>query len=148
MTKPAAATPPSQTSLRRDEKQGRVFERSGVVRVTSENEFLVETLRWGRDSRRIRCLLEASNSLPVWTHGGKLVSIRLKSFGDDRGHSGEGHGTSTSTTERVRNDNGILVGHDRILKHKAENVAHAIPPPAWSAEASRNRPIRAPLNKS
>jgi hypothetical protein len=72
--------------------------------------------------------------------------IRLNSFGDDRGHVGERHGRSTVTTERVRNDAGQYVGWDRNRKHKAENVNHADPPPAWSIQKAGTRcPIRPPV---
>jgi hypothetical protein len=56
--------------------------------------------------------------VPVRKHAGELVGIRLLSLGDDRGHAGERHGQSTVTTERVRNDWGVLVGGNLNLKHK------------------------------
>jgi len=133
------------TSLRRDEKQGRAFEGGGAVRVVSDNDFLVTRLDLTRDSQQIIRLLAAPNAVEVRTNGGRLVGIRLLSGGDDRGHSGERHGSSTVSTERVRNDDGVLVGCDRTLKHKAENVNHATPPPAWSADVSRSGPVRPPL---
>ncbi len=46
------------------------------------------------------------------------MGIRLLSFGDDRGHSGEQHGCSTVTTERGRDDSGQFVGSKKNLKHK------------------------------
>jgi hypothetical protein len=115
------------------------------VRVFSEGGFLVARLNPSRDAERIRRLLVAPNAVPVRTHGGKLVGIRLLSFGDERGHSDERHGTSIITTERVVNDLGVYVGSDLNLKHKAENVSHAAPPPAWAADVSRGGPVRAPL---
>lgn len=135
----------TKTSIRRDEKKGPAFDGSGAVRVFSEDGFLVARLIPARDAERIRRLLTAPNAVPVHTHGGKLVGIRLLSFGDDRGHLGEPHGTSIITTERVVNDQGAYVGSDRTLKHKWENVTHASPPPAWARDVSRGRPVRAPL---
>jgi hypothetical protein len=143
MSPPAASLHP-EPSVRRDEKKGRAFEAGGGVRVSSENGFLIARLDPSRDSEQIRRLLSAPNAVPVWKHGGKLVGIRLLSCGDDRGHSGERHGSSTVTTERVRNDSGILVGGHGNLKHKAENVNHGRPEPRWT-QPDRRRPIRPPL---
>jgi hypothetical protein len=78
----------------------------------------VECLNPIRDAERIRRLLAAPNAVAVRKHDDKLVAIRLESFGDDRGHSGEMHGRSTVTTERVRNDEGQTVGSNRNVKHK------------------------------
>jgi hypothetical protein len=142
---PPAAKANTKTSLRRDEKQGRAFEGGGAVRVVSEGNYLVMRLHPTRDAQQIHRLLAAPNAEPLRTHSGRLVGIRLLSFGDDRGHSGERHGRSTVTTERVLNDDGILVGGDRTLKHKAENVNHSSPPPVWAADAPRGGPVRAPL---
>jgi hypothetical protein len=118
------------------------------VRVFSEGGYFVARLNLTRDAERIRRLLAAPNAVPVRTHGGKLVGIKLLSLGDERGHSGERHGTSIITTERVVNDLGVYVGGDQNLKHKLENVNHASPPPAWAADASRSGPVRVPLERS
>jgi hypothetical protein len=142
---PPASELDTKTSIRQDEKQGRAFEGGGAVRVFGENGFFIERLDSFRDSERIRRFLEASDSVPIRKHGRKLVGIKLLSFGDDRGHSGERHGSSTVTTERVRNDDGILVGCDRTLKHKAENVNHAWLPPIRAADVPRGGPVRVPL---
>ena len=114
---PAAAAA-SKPSIRRDEKQGREFEGSGAVRVFSVDGYFVTRLSSLKDSEQIRRLLRAPNAEAVRKHDGKLVGIKLLSFGDDRGDSGERHGRSTVTTERVRNDRGALVGSDLNLKHK------------------------------
>jgi hypothetical protein len=92
------------------------------VRVFGENGFLVARLDSRRHSEEIRRFLAAPNAVPVRKHGGKLVGIRLLSFGDDRGHSPERHGSSVITTERVVNDFGVYIGSDRNLKHKAETL--------------------------
>ena len=144
MTGPPTARSSSKTSLRRDEKQARAFERSGAVRVFSEHGFLVARLHLSRDAERLRKLLAAPNAEPVRSHGGKLVGIRLLSAGDDRGHSGERHGSSIITTERVVNDFGVYVGSDRNLKHKAENVSHLHPATRPAARVPRG-PVRPPL---
>jgi len=135
-----------KTSIRRDEKQGRAFEGGGAVRVFGENNFFIKRLDCSRDLIEIRRLLDAPNAVEVRTHSGRLVGIRLLAFADDRGHSGEHHGSSIVSTERVRNDYGSFVGSDKTLKHKLENVNHATPAPAWSVEAPRSGPIRPPLD--
>jgi hypothetical protein len=140
-----AAKRKNETSRRWDEKQGRVFEVGKAVRVVSENGFLVARLDPLRDAEQIRRLLDAPNAAPIEKHDGRLAGIRLLSVGDDRGHSGERHGSSVVTTERVRNDDGILVGSGRTLKHKAENVNHASRPLAWTSHGLRRGPLQAPL---
>jgi hypothetical protein len=115
------------------------------VRVFSGGDYLIVKLNASRDAEQIRRLLAAPNAVPVRKHSGRLVGIRLLSFGSDCGQSGEQHGRSTVTTERVRNDTGRLIGGNCNLKHKAENVNHASPPPAWAAESSIQGPVRAPL---
>ena len=101
-----AARPDTQRSVRLDEKQGRAFDGTGTVRVFSDGDYLITKLNASRDGEQIRRLLAAPNAQAVRKHGGKLVGIRLLSFTDDRGQSGERHGRSTVTTERVRNDAG------------------------------------------
>src|SRR5205823_5938768 len=96
------------------------------------------------DSEEIRRLLAAPNAEAVRTHGGKLVAIRLRSFGDDRGHTGERHGTSIITTQRVANDSGIYVGSHLNLKHKSENV-NQLATGLGAAQGSARSPIRASL---
>ena len=83
-----AARRSTETSLRRDEKQGRESEGGGAVRVVGDNGFFVARLDPLRDVEQIRRLLAAPNAVPVRKRGGKLVGIRLLSFGDERGHSG------------------------------------------------------------
>ena len=119
-----ANRPLVKPSFRQDEKQGREFERGGAVRVFGEDGYFIARLDQNRDSEQIRKLLAAPNGKPVRKHGGKLVGIRLLSLGDDRGHACERHGSSTVTTERVRNDHGVYVGGDWNLKHKLENAIH------------------------
>jgi hypothetical protein len=145
MTGPPAAQPETKTSLRRDEKRGRAFEGGGAVRVVSEGNYLVMRLHPTCDAQQIDRLLAAPNAEPLRTHSGRLVGIRLLSFGDERGHSGEGHGSSIITTQRLQNDNGILIGGHRTLKHKAENANHGSPPPTWVADTTRGCPVQAPL---
>src|SRR5213078_4200403 len=99
MTEPPASRRNTKPSLRRDEKQGRAFEGGGTVRVVGENGFFIKRLNSSLDAEHIRRLIAAPNAVPVRTHGGKLVGIRRLSVGDDRGHPGEQHGSSTLTTE-------------------------------------------------
>src|SRR5450631_1217559 len=124
MTHSAPAHPSADTSIRLDEKQGRAFDGAGSVRVFSGDDYLIARLNASRDAGQIHRLLAASNAVPVRKHGGRLVGIKLLSFGSDWGQCGEQHGRSTVTTERVRNDAGSLIGGSRNLKHKAENVNH------------------------
>jgi hypothetical protein len=132
-------------SIRLDEKQGRAVDGAGTVRVFSEGDYLVIKLNASRDAEQIRRLLAAPNAEAVRKHSGKLVGIRLLSYGNDRGQSGERHGRSTVTTERVRNDTGGLIGGDLNLKHRAENVIHALRPPAWAASSPVNGPVHPPV---
>ncbi len=110
------------------------------MRVVGQNGYFIKRLELSRDAEQIRRLLDAPNAAPVRTHGGKLVGIRLHSFGDDRGHTGERHGRSTITTERVVNDLGVYIGSDLNLKHKAENVNPGTPPAASAFTGSKRVP--------
>jgi hypothetical protein len=121
-----------------------VFDGAGTVRVFDEYDYLVVKLNASRDAEQIRRLLKAPNAEAVRKHGGKLVGIRLLSFGNDSGDPGERHGRSTVTTERIRNDAGGLIGSKHNLKHKAENVEHALPLLAWAAETSLRGQLHAP----
>lgn len=145
MTGPPAERPNTQPSIRLDEKQGRAFDGAGSVRVFGAGDFFIVRLNSSRDAEQIRRLLAAPNAEAVRKHGGRLTGIKLLSFGNDWGQSGERHGRSTITTERVRNDDGRLIGSSGNLKHKAENVNHASPPPAWAVETSRHGPVQVPL---
>jgi hypothetical protein len=71
--------------------------------------------------------LTAPNAEVKRRQDGSIRWIRLRSLADDRGHSGENHGRSTVTTERVRNDSGVLIGSDINVKHKAICSAWAYP---------------------
>ena len=144
MRGPPAERQESRTSIRLDAKQGREFDGGGAVRVFGEGGYFITHLHPGRDSEQIKRLLDAPNAVPVRKHGGRLVAIRLRSVGDDRGQSSERHGRSTVTTERVRNDDGLLVGTLRTLKHKQENAQHSGTLPAWTADV-RHGPVRPPI---
>ena len=144
MTGPPASRRNAQTTFREAKKQARAFESGGAVRVVSENGYFITRLNASRDAEEIRRLLGAPNAVPVRSHGGKLEGIRLLSFGDDRGHSGERHGTSIVTTERVVNDFGVYVGSDVNLKHKAENVRYGRPQ-AGRTPSELRVPVRPPV---
>ena len=88
------------------------------MRVFNEDGYFVGRLNASRDAEQIRRLMGAPNAQAVRDHGGDLVGIKLLSFADDRGHAGERHGSSTVTTERVRNDVGQLLGTHQTRQHK------------------------------
>ena len=132
-------------SIRLDEKQGRAFEGTRTVRVFGARGNFIVALNSLRDGEQISRLLAAPNTEAVHRHSGGLTGIRVLSFGNDWGGSGERHGRSTVTTERVRNDIGMLIGGDQNLKHKAENVKHASRPPAWMDAVQNRSPIEPPL---
>lgn len=115
------------------------------MRVVSDNGFLVARLDPLRDAEQIRRLLDAPNAAPIQKAEGKLAGIKLLSVADDRGRAGERHGSSVVTTERVRNDDGILVGSDLTLKHKEEKVNHISISRDWDSDASPRGPLRPPL---
>lgn len=71
-----------------------------------------------RDPNEIAKHLAAPNAEDVRDRRGRLQAIRLLPFGDDRGHSGERHGSSLATTERCRNDYGEYIG--TLIKHKLD----------------------------
>lgn len=143
MTGPPTTRRDSKTTFREVEKQARAFESGGAVRVFGENGYFITLLNSLGDADKIHLLLDARNAVPVRSHGGKLLAIKLLSFGDDRGHSGERHGTSIITTERIVNDRGVYVGSDRNLKHKAENVNHGRPK-AGQRAAKLGGPLKPP----
>src|SRR5260370_9703441 len=96
------------------EKQPRAFGGGRLVRVVGEDDVLIDVCTPDRPRR----YLAAPNAEVKRRADGSIRLVRLFSQGDDRGHLGEGHGRSTVTTQRVRNDWGELVGSDRNLKHK------------------------------
>jgi hypothetical protein len=117
---PPVSAAASRPSIRQDAKPGREFEGGRTVRVFSEDGFLVARLHSLRDAEQIRRLLAAPNAVPVRKQGGSLVGIKLQSIGDDRGQSGEQHGRSTVTTQRIRNKERQFVGTHTNLEHKQE----------------------------
>lgn len=115
MTGPPATRPAPETVSRGSrEKQPRAFKGSGRVRVVGEDDFLVDVC----PADRLDQYLAAPNAEVKRRQDGSIRLVRLRSFGDDRGHLGEDHGRSTISTERVRNDWGALVGSNVNLKHK------------------------------
>lgn len=97
------------------EQQPRAFDEGRRVRVIGEDDLLIEVCS---DERAAR-YLNAPNAEVKKRTDGSIRMIRLRAMGDDRSHLGEGHGRSTRTTERVRNDWGGLVGGDLNVNHKA-----------------------------
>lgn len=104
-----------ETPLRLGEKQTRVSDSKRRVPVVDAVGRLVVVLR---DPSEIARHLSAPNAEGVRDHRGQLRAIRLMHFGDDRGHSGELHGSSLATTERCRNDYGEYIG--ALIKHKLD----------------------------
>jgi hypothetical protein len=96
VTGPPASRPATQPSIRLDAKQGRAEEARARVRVVSDSGVIDVC-----DEERARRLYgSAPNAEPMVTHGGRLVAIFLRSFGDDRGQVAEACGQSTKTTWR------------------------------------------------
>ena len=116
MTGPPGTGPlPGKVSRGSHEKQPRALSEERRVRVVGEDDILIEVCT----PERLNRYLAAPNAEVKRRADGSIRLVRLRSHGDHRGYLGEGHGRSTVTTERVRNDFGALVGGDRNLKHKA-----------------------------
>jgi hypothetical protein len=115
MTVPPADWPVSGTVSRGSrEKQPRAFGDERRVPIISEIDEVIDVRTQGTLDR----YLVAPNAEVKRRRDGSVKYIRLRSFGDDRGHPGEKHGRSTITTERVRNDWGDLVGSELNRQHK------------------------------
>src|SRR5215472_1551109 len=111
---PAARLHPDTASRGSRDKQPRAFGEGRRVRVVGEDDVLVDICPPDRLGR----YLGAPNAEVKRRADGSIRLVQLRSVGDDRGHVGENHGRSTITTERVRNDYGMLVGSDVNRKHK------------------------------
>jgi hypothetical protein len=115
MTGPPAGRPHPDTVFRGSRKQQpRAFDAGRRVPVVGEDDVLIDVCA----PDRLGHYLAAPNAEVRRRKDGSIRLVRLRAAGDDRGHRGEGHGRSTVTTERVRNDWGGLVGSDLNLKHK------------------------------
>jgi hypothetical protein len=129
VTGPPAARPNSDPVSRGSRiQQPRAFEEGGRVRVVGEDDILLDVCAPDQLGR----YLNAPNAEVKRRKDGSIRLIRLLAMGDDRGHLGESHGRSTVTTERVRNDYGVLVGSDLNLKHKEASAA-------WGVDKYRRR---------
>jgi hypothetical protein len=51
-------------------------------------------------------------------HSGRIQYIKLRSCGDDHGHSAEQHGNSGVSTRRITNDAGMIIAPRFMLEHK------------------------------
>jgi hypothetical protein len=133
MNSPPAARPDTQPSIRLDEKQGRVEVVGRGVRIVSASGAIVTN-----DQGTIRRYLNAANAQPIRSHAGRLVAIKVHSFGDDRGHSGEQHGRSTITTRME-----ALSGSISVCQHK-QQICLTWPQPIGKelARASKEQQIR------
>jgi hypothetical protein len=115
----------TKTTFREAEQKARAFDGTRAVRVFGETGNFLQRLHPTHDGETIRRLLAVPNAEAVRKHGGELVGIRLLSVGDDRGSAGPHNGRSTVTTERVRNDLGVYIGTEWILKHKGDHSEQA-----------------------
>ncbi len=132
MTGPLALRSLPQTVSRGSrQQQPRAFEEGRRVRVIGEDDELLEVCTPDRMGR----YLNAPNAEVKRRADGSIRLIRLHAMGDDRGRQGECHGRATVTTERVRNDWGVLVGGDFNLQHKKSTAA-------W-----RNRAVEGPAKE-
>jgi hypothetical protein len=91
--------------------------------VVGEDDILIEVCT----TERLDRYLAAPNAEVKRRKDGSIRLIRLRPAGDDRGHLGENHGRSTTTTERVRGEWGALVGSDLNLRHKETSTAWGAP---------------------
>lgn len=79
-----------------------------------------------REPRAIAKYLSAADAEAIRNYRGRVCAIRLASFGDDRGTTGERHGSSLVTTERCKNEHGEHIGTltksgvATVLKHKLD----------------------------
>ena len=73
-----------------------------------------------REPSAIARYLSAPNAEPVRNRRGQPRAIKLASLADDRGNTGERHGSSLVTTERCKNQRGEYTGAPTTLKHKLD----------------------------
>jgi hypothetical protein len=68
------------------------------------------------DQSQLQKYLGAPNAEVIRAHSGRIVAIRLHSFGNDDGHSPERHGRSTVTTwrEPLENARPLLQHKDQV----------------------------------
>lgn len=112
---PAARRPPDTASRGSREQQPRALGGGRGVRVIGEDDLLIDVCA----PELLGRYLSAPNAEVKKRADGSIKCIRLRSFGDDRRHLGENWGQSTVTTERIRNDSGMLIASDLHLQHKA-----------------------------
>jgi hypothetical protein len=136
MRSPPAERPTTKTTSGEVEKQAPASEAARRVRIINADGMLVDV----RTADQLNNYLKAQNAEIKRNHAGHIVYIRLLSFGDDRGHSSERHGRSTTTTQRVRNEHGIFVGGDHILEHKPASCEHWPQPRASAASQASDLP--------
>lgn len=115
MTGPPAVRPLPDTASRGSrEQQPRAFGGGRRVPVVGEDDMLIDVC----SPDRLGQYLNAPNAEVKRRADGSIRLVRLRSLGDDRRHLGEAHGRSTATTQRIRNDWGVLVGSNLNLEHK------------------------------
>lgn len=101
MSPPGAFTR-SQPTIRVVEKQARANERKRRVRVISDCGKVIGLCEPG--SPQYHRFIAAPNAEVLRTHAGVVTAIRLLSFDDQQGHSGEHHGSSLTTTRKSGNE--------------------------------------------
>ena len=114
MTALSAVRPIPDAASRGSRQQPRAFGEGRRVRVLGEGDVLIDVCSPEQAARYVN----ATNAEVKRRKDGSIRLVRLVPMGDDRGHAGERHGRSTVTTERVKNDWGMLVGSSFNLKHK------------------------------
>jgi hypothetical protein len=108
------------------------------VRVVGEDDVLLEVCA----PERLDRYLGAPNVEVKRRKDGSIRLIRLHSAGDDRGHLGENHGRSTTTTERVHGEWGALVGSNLNRQHKATSTSWGAPAVPVRPEPARERNLQ------
>ncbi len=113
MTKPPVARPSTKPTIRVVEKKTREFTSARRVRVFNDEGVLIDLC----PPDRLRRYLDAPNAELVHSHGGKLIAVKLRSVGDERGHLGEKHGGNSRRTWLGQIDPrlmpGATYGHSR-----------------------------------
>jgi hypothetical protein len=111
---PAVGCVPEAVSRGSRENEPRAFAVGRGVRVIGEDGNLIEVCPPDRLDR----YLAAANADVKRRADGSIRLIRLRSTGDDHRQPRGSFGKSTITTERVRNDWGVILGSDLTLQHK------------------------------
>lgn len=107
---PPSARSNSQTTFRGVGNKARADEHSGRVRIISENGELIDVCTGAQLQR----YMKAANAETLRSYNGRIRAVRLRSLGDERGHSPELHGNSCKT----------LLGHTPASRANPEALYH------------------------